>query len=77
MKITPIQVTIADLKKITKMMEMAVSLAMMIALQFGLSISVSSFIKISSEIQLLTLSEKVDLLMLCTDQRPETIHMRS
>ena len=77
MKITPIQVTIADLKKITKMMEMAVSLAMMIALQFGLSISVSSFIKISSEIQLLTLSEKVDLLMLCTDQRPKTIHMRS
>lgn len=50
MKITPIQVTIADLKKITKMMEMAVSLGMMIALQFGLSISVSSFIKISSEI---------------------------
>lgn len=50
MKTTPIQVTIADLKKITKMMEMAVSLAMMIALQFGLSISVSSFIKISSEI---------------------------
>ena len=77
MKITPIQVTIADLKKITKMMEMAVSLAMMTALRFGLSISVSSFIKISSEIQLLTLSEKVDLLMLCTDQRPETIHMRS
>ena len=45
-----IQVTIADLKKITKMMEMAESLAMMTALRFGLSISVSSFIKISSEI---------------------------
>lgn len=50
MKITPIQVTIADLTKTIKTMETAVYSAMMTILRLDRLISVSSFTKISREI---------------------------